>query len=171
MKKTNQEKNQRVVIQCSFSSEVVLTPTILAANPAMQGQPTGIQPKPGMAKSRSVGRTRLLGGSAVMGGGTRMALTHAGSIVRPSDGVARVQILQATVPLYGKACGGGPTIFLPERSAGLRPDALMAPGYGHRRSVHTEQSYVCSSSCHEVWTQNSMSGLLATAESGVASKH
>jgi hypothetical protein len=118
----------------------------LAANPSMQGQPTGIQPKPGMAKSRSVGRTRLLGGSAAMGGGTRMTLTHADSIVRSSDGVARVQILQANAPLYGRACGGGSTISTPEHLV------------------------VCSSSCHEVWKQNSMSGLLATAESVVVSK-
>jgi hypothetical protein len=171
MKKTNQEKNQRVVIQCSFSSDVVLTPTILAANLLMQGQPTGIQPKPGMAKSRSVGRTRLLGGSAVMGGGIRMTLTLADSIVRSSDGVVPVQILQATVLLYGKACRGGSTIFIPEQSADVRPGAVVRPGYGHRRSVHTEQSYVCSSSCHEVWIQDSMSGLLATSESVVASKH
>jgi hypothetical protein len=171
MKKVNQKKNQKRVIQCNFSNDVVLNPTILAANPPMQGQPTGIQPKPGMAKSRSVGRTRLLGGSADMGGGTRMALTHAGSIVRSSDGVARVQILQAIVSLYGKACGGGPSISIHERSAGRRPGAITSHGPGHRRSAHPEQSYVCSSSCHEVWTQDSISRLLATAESVVASKH
>jgi hypothetical protein len=170
MKKVNQKRNQKRVIPCRFSSDVVLTPTILAANPHMQGQPTGIQPKPGMAKSRSVGRTRLLGGSANMGGGARLTLTHAGSIVRSSDGVARVRILQATVPLYGKACGGGPTGSVRERSAGRRPGAVQ-PRLGHRRSAHPAQSYIFSSSCHEVWTQNSMSGLLATSESVVASKH
>jgi len=145
MKKANQEKNQKMVIQCSFSNDLVLTPTILAANPTMQGQPTGIQPKPGMAKSRSVGRTRLLGGSA-MGSGTRMTLTPAGSIVRSSDGVVRVQVLHANVSLYGIARGGGLAIC-------------------RRQNADT-----FSPSCHEVWTQNCSSGLLATAESVVAPK-
>jgi hypothetical protein len=100
-----------------------------------------------------------------------MALTHAGSIVRSSDGVARVEILQATVPLYGKACGGGPAVSIEERSDGVRTGATMKRRAGVRRSVATEQSYICSSSCHEVWIRNSMSGLLATSESVVASKH
>jgi len=115
----------------------------LAASPAMQGQPTGIQPKPGLAKSRSRMRTRLLGGSA-LGSGTRVTRTDAGSIVRPCTGVAWVQILQANVSLYGNACGGGPTISMSDK--------------------------VFDSSCHQVWTQNSISGLLATAESVIAAK-
>lgn len=115
----------------------------LAANPAMQGQPTGIQPKPGLAKSRLRMRTRLLGGSA-LGSGTRMTRTDAGSIVRPCTGVARVQILQANVSLCGNACGGGPSISVAEKTF--------------------------DSSCHQVWTQNCISGLLATAESVVAAK-
>ena len=147
MKKENQNGKEKgkVVLPCNFSTDFVMSPKILAANPSMQGQPTGIQPKPGMAKSRSVGRTRLLGGSAVMGGGTRLTLTHADSIVRSSDGVARVQILQANVPLYGMACGGGSTIPSAENFAPF------------------------SSSCHEVWTQNE-SRLLAAADSVVAPK-
>ena len=147
MKKENQNENKKEkrFLPCDFSTDFVISPKILAANPSMQGQPTGIQPKPGMAKSRSVGRTRLLGGSA-LGSGTRMTLTPAGSIVRSSDGVARVQNLQANVPLYGMACGGGLAIPSPEKR-----DTF-------------------SSSCHEVWTQNSDSGLLAAAESVVAPK-
>ncbi len=142
MKTANQpKKNLRV--PCRFLNDFAASPNILAANSAMQGQPTGLQPKPGLAKSRPCVRTRLLGGSA-LGSGTRMTLTDAGFIVRLSDGVAWVQILQANVSLYGIACGGGSTIF-------LRPTTF-------------------TSSCHQVWTQNSISGLLATAESVVAPK-
>ena len=142
MKTANHNEKMRRE-SCSLSNDFSISRDTLAASPAMQGQPTGLQPKPGLAKSRPCVRTRLLGGSA-LGSGTRMTLTDAGFIVRPGDGVAWVQILQANVSLYGIACGGGSTMSARQKTF--------------------------ASSCHQVWTQNSISGLLATAESVVAPK-
>ena len=142
MKTTNQNKRGRTG-RSSLINDFAISRDTLAASPAMQGQPTGIQPKPSLAKCRARKRTRLLGGSA-LGSGTRMTRTGAGLIVRPSTGVAKAQILQANVYLYGDACGGGPTISV--RAKTFR------------------------SSCHHVWTQSCISRLLAAAESVVAAK-